>query len=56
MIGSIFVDQEGNEVEVLKWKGEYVYFTYCGKRLFRFVSKKKFLKEFEPKEEQNEQL
>ena len=51
MIGSIFIDEEGNEVEILKW-GEYVYFTYCGNGLLRFVSKKKFLKEFEPKDEE----
>lgn len=54
MNGSIFIDKDGNEVEVIKWGDYYIHFVYLGSRLASYTPKKKFLKEFEPKEEENE--
>ena len=42
MNGSIFLDKEGNEVEIITFGSKLAYFT----------PKKKFLKEFEPKDEE----
>lgn len=56
MISSIFVDQEGNEVDILAWGSHYIHYIYCNSKLAYFTPKKKFLKEFEQKEEENEQL
>ena len=52
MIGSIFADQEGNEVEIITWGNYYIHFVYLGSMLAYFTPKKKFLKVFEPKDEE----
>lgn len=54
MISSIFVDQEGNEVEILTWGSHYIHYVCCNSKLTYFTPKKKFLKEFKPREEDNE--
>ncbi len=52
MRGSIFLDKEGNEVEIITWGCHYIHYVYCGSNLSYFTPKKKFLKEFEPKDEE----
>lgn len=52
MNGSIFLDKEGNEVEIIKWGSHYIHYVYCDSNLSYFTPKKKFLKEFNPKDEE----
>lgn len=52
MNGSIFLDSEGNEVEIISWGDNYIHYVYRNSSLERFTSKKMFLKEFEPKEDE----